>query len=144
VQLLQALNPQDQNLRLRFCLDFQQWLREDGFAEKLFFSDEATFHMCGKVNRYNVRIWGTENPHATIEYVRDSPTVNVFCAVSSCKVYGQFFLRGGGGQLLPVLTTWTAATVANATITGRYRGLHSSTRRSPATLTFGRPCSPQC
>ena len=24
-------------------------------------------------------------------YVRDSPKVNVFCAVSSCKVYGPFF-----------------------------------------------------
>jgi len=91
VQLLQALNPQDHNLHLRFCLDFQQRLREDGFAEKLVFSDEAMFHVCGKVNRHNVRIWGTENPHATNEYVRDSPKVNVFCAVSSCKVYRPFF-----------------------------------------------------
>ena len=56
-------------------------------AEKLVFSDEATFDICGKVNRHNVRIRGTENPHATIEYVRDSPKVNVFCVVSSCKVY---------------------------------------------------------
>jgi len=58
LQLLQALNPQDHILRLRFCLDFQQRLREDGIAEKLVFSDEATFHVCGKVNRQNVRIWG--------------------------------------------------------------------------------------
>ena len=67
LQLLQALNPQDHNIRLRFCLEFQQRLPEDGFAEKLVFSDEATFHVCGKVKRHNVRIWGTENPHATIE-----------------------------------------------------------------------------
>jgi len=91
VLILQALNPQDHNLRLRFCLDFQQRLREDGFAKKLVFSDEASFHVCGKVNRHNVCIWGTENPHATIEYVRDSPKVNVFCAVSSCKVHRPFF-----------------------------------------------------
>jgi len=104
VQLLQALNPQDHSLRLRFCLDFQQRLWEDGFAEKLVFSDEATFHVCGKVNRHNVRIWGTENPHATID-VRDLPKMNVFCAVSSCKVYGPFFFLRS--QLLPVLTTWT-------------------------------------
>ena len=58
LQLLQALNPQDHNLLLRFCLDFQQRLLEDGFAEKLVFSDETTFHGCGKVNRHNVRIWG--------------------------------------------------------------------------------------
>jgi len=85
MQLLQALNPQDYNLRLRFCLDFQQRLREDGFAEKLVFSDETTFHVCSKINRHNVRIWGTENSHATTQYVCDSPKVNVFCAVSSCK-----------------------------------------------------------
>ena len=57
LQLLQVLNPQDHNLRLRFYLDFQQWLLKDGFAEELVFSDEATFHVCGKVYRHNVRIW---------------------------------------------------------------------------------------
>ena len=39
LQLLQALNPQDHNLHLHFCVDFQQWLEEEGFAEKLVFSD---------------------------------------------------------------------------------------------------------
>jgi hypothetical protein len=71
LQLLQALNPQDHNLTLHFCVRFQQRLEDDGFAEKLFFSDEATFHVCGKVNRHNVRIWGTENLHATMEHVRE-------------------------------------------------------------------------
>jgi hypothetical protein len=68
-------------------VDFEQRLEEDGFAEKLVFSDESTFRVCGKVNRHNVRIWGTENPHATMEHVRDSPKVNVLRAVSSCQVY---------------------------------------------------------
>jgi hypothetical protein len=36
-QLLQALNPQHQNLHFQFCVDFQQRLEEDGFAEKLIF-----------------------------------------------------------------------------------------------------------
>jgi hypothetical protein len=75
---LQALNPQDQNLRFQFCVDFQQRLEEDEFAEKLVFSDEATFRVCGKANRHNVRIWGTENPHPTVEHVSDSPEVNAF------------------------------------------------------------------
>ena len=34
--LLQALNPQDHNLRLRFCLDFQQRLLEDGLLRSWF------------------------------------------------------------------------------------------------------------
>jgi len=108
VQLLQALNPQVHNLRLRFCLDFQQRLREDGFAETLVFSDEATFHVCGKVNRHNVRIWRRENPHATID-VRDSPKMNVFCAVSSCKFYGPYFFAEPtvtGINYLDMLQLW--------------------------------------
>jgi hypothetical protein len=55
------------------------------------FSDEACFYLSGKVNRHNVRIWGTENPPATVQHIHDSPKVNVFCAISSLKVYGPFF-----------------------------------------------------
>jgi hypothetical protein len=36
LQLLKALNPQDCNLCFQLCVDFQQRLEEDGFAEKLF------------------------------------------------------------------------------------------------------------
>jgi hypothetical protein len=91
LQLLQTLNPQDHSLRLHFCVDFQQQLEEDRFAEKLVFSEKVTFHVCGKVNRHIIRIWGMENPHAMMEHIRDLPKVNVFCAVSACKVYGPFF-----------------------------------------------------
>jgi hypothetical protein len=42
-------------------------------------------------NVHNVRIWGTEQPHAQIEHQRDSPKINVFCAVSREKVHGPFF-----------------------------------------------------
>jgi hypothetical protein len=59
------------------------------------FGDEATFHVSGAVNRRNVRIWGSENPHVYVEYQRDSPKVNVFCAISSQKVYGPFFFAKG-------------------------------------------------
>jgi hypothetical protein len=42
--------------------------------------------MCGvKVNRHDERIWGTEDPHVTMEQVRDSPKVKVFLTVSSRK-----------------------------------------------------------
>jgi hypothetical protein len=60
------------------------------FANRLTFSDEATFHWSGKVNRHNVRIWGTETPHVAIEHERDSPKVNVFCAISRTRVFGPF------------------------------------------------------
>ena len=49
---LQLLSPQDHNLYTQFCVNFQEKLMEDGFAEKVIFSDEATFHVSGKVYRY--------------------------------------------------------------------------------------------
>ncbi|GBM05916.1 hypothetical protein AVEN_135280-1 [Araneus ventricosus] len=60
-------------------------------TNRLIFSDESTFHISGKVNRYNSRIWGTEKPSTVIEHERDSVKVNVFCAISSCKLHGPFF-----------------------------------------------------
>jgi len=63
---------------------------DDHFLEKVQFSDEATFHISGSVNRHIVRIWGSENPHAYVEHQHDSRNVNVFCAISSQKVYGPF------------------------------------------------------
>jgi len=61
------------------------------FLEKMQFSDEVTFYVTDAVNHRNVRIWGSENPHAYVEHQHDSPKVNVFCANSSQKVYGPFF-----------------------------------------------------
>ncbi|PNF20691.1 hypothetical protein B7P43_G00324, partial [Cryptotermes secundus] len=58
---------------------------------RVIFSDEATFHLSGKINRHNVRIWGLQNPCVTLEHVWDSPKVNVFSAISLTKVYGPFF-----------------------------------------------------
>jgi len=85
-------------------MDFQQRLEEEWFAEKLVFSDEAKFHVCGKVNSHNVRIWGTENPHETMELVRDSYKVTVFVPIPLAKPTNPFSLRS---QLFPVSTTWT-------------------------------------
>jgi hypothetical protein len=57
-------------------------MEEDGFVERL--SDEATFHIGGKVNRRNDRIWGTEQPYAQIEHQGDSLTFSVRCPTRKC------------------------------------------------------------
>jgi hypothetical protein len=75
LQLLQALTASDKMKRRKFCEKMQLKMEEDGFMERLIFSDEATFHISGKVNRSNIRIWGTEHPHAMIEHQRDSEKV---------------------------------------------------------------------
>jgi hypothetical protein len=63
LQLLQALKNSDLELRASSSADLLGLMEEDGFPEKLVFSDEETFDISGKVNIHNVRIWGTENPH---------------------------------------------------------------------------------
>lgn len=78
-------------------------------GENVIFSDEATFHVSGKVNRYNVRAWGTENPHRVVQHIRDSPKVNVFCAISSSRVHGPFFFTEktlSGAVYLDMLQLW--------------------------------------
>jgi hypothetical protein len=73
LQLLQALKNSDLKLRASSFADLLGLMGENGFPEKLVFSDEATFHISGKVNRHKMKIWGTENPHNFLEHKCDSP-----------------------------------------------------------------------
>ncbi|PNF14455.1 hypothetical protein B7P43_G01713 [Cryptotermes secundus] len=92
MQLVQALKPADKEKRHDFCEEMQLKTEEDGFVGRLI-SDEAMFHISGKVNRHNVHSWRTEQPQAQIEHQHDSPKVNVFCAVSREKVHSPFFFH---------------------------------------------------
>ena len=86
--------------------------------KKVQFSDEATFHVSGAVNHRNVRIWGSENPHAYVEHQRDSPKVSVFCAISSQKVYSPFFFAVEtvtGMTYLDMLQLWLMPQLQNIT-----------------------------
>jgi hypothetical protein len=61
------------------------------------------------VNVHSVHIWGTEQPHAQIEHQRNSPKINVFCAVSRKKVHGPFFFPDAtvtGDSFLAILENW--------------------------------------
>ncbi|GBM58749.1 hypothetical protein AVEN_183577-1 [Araneus ventricosus] len=69
----------------------KQAMEDDDDLGALIFRDEVTFHLSGKVNRHIVRVWGTELPHVIVKQERDSPKVNVFCAISKRKLYGPFF-----------------------------------------------------
>lgn len=92
VQLLHALQPDDRPKRKSFAVDILSRIDDDpDFLKKVMFTDEACFHVSGKVNRHNVRIWGSENPHFSMEMVRDSPKVNVWCGLLHDRVIGPFF-----------------------------------------------------
>jgi hypothetical protein len=63
---------------------------DETFLNGVCFSHEATFHVSGKLNTHNVRIWGLENPHVTRELQRDSPKVNVWCGIMCNRIIGPF------------------------------------------------------
>ncbi|GFW94435.1 uncharacterized protein TNCV_2701561 [Trichonephila clavipes] len=54
-------------------------------------------------------MWSLENPHEVLESQRDSPKLNVFCAVSRWQVYGPFVFRERtvtGSAYLDALQLW--------------------------------------
>ena len=94
VQMLQTLQPNNMPRRKEFAVNMLQQISEDeAFLKRVCFSDEATFHVSGKLKKHNVRIWGSENPHATKELQRDSPKVNVWCGIMCNRIIGPFFFH---------------------------------------------------
>jgi hypothetical protein len=84
-------------------------MEDDKFLQHVIFSDKVTFHLSDNVKRHNVRIWGLQNPHTTLEHERDSPKVNVFCTISQTKVYGPFSFDENtvtGVTYLAMLQNW--------------------------------------
>jgi len=71
--MVQQLYGEDRRRRFDFYLQLPDCMSSDGhLLEKVQFSDKATFHVSGAVNRRNVRIWWFENPPAYVEHQRDS------------------------------------------------------------------------
>ena len=86
------MKPQDGPARVAFSKTMLDNVSQDTeYLHKICFSDEATFHTSGVVNRHNVRIWGKENPREYHEREMNSPKVNVWCAVLRNKVIGPYF-----------------------------------------------------
>ena len=88
------LETEDHGKRLTFC----QWFSErndvsNSLIDSVIFSDEASFHLWGRVNRQNDRYWDTENPHEIVETKKFSPHVNVWVAMSSKGIFGPYFFE---------------------------------------------------
>ncbi|PNF31024.1 hypothetical protein B7P43_G18027 [Cryptotermes secundus] len=92
LSIVQHLTDADEVVCKEFCMQMFHRIQDDEkFLDSIIFSDESMFHVSGKVNTHNCRIWGSENPRVSLENVRDSPKMNVFCALSKERVYGPFF-----------------------------------------------------
>ncbi|KFM72225.1 hypothetical protein X975_12840, partial [Stegodyphus mimosarum] len=77
---------------MAFATDMLRRIEDDAeFLKRVMFSDEASFHLSGIINRHNVRICESENPHEYREAQGDSPKVNVQCGLMHDRVIGPFF-----------------------------------------------------
>ncbi|PNF17170.1 hypothetical protein B7P43_G09082 [Cryptotermes secundus] len=62
LQLVQALRANGKVKHVEFCDRMLKNMEDELFLPRVIFSDEATFHLSGKVNRHNVRTWGDGAP----------------------------------------------------------------------------------
>jgi len=74
------------------------------YLSNICFSYETTIHLRSKVKRHNVRVWGSDNPCISLEYIMNSLKINMFCTMTSDKVYSPFFLLNN--QWLFTVTYW--------------------------------------
>jgi hypothetical protein len=68
---------------------FHQIQDDERFLDSVIFSDESTFHVSGTT----AGSWAAKTRGVSLDHVRDSPKVNVFCALSKERMYGPFFME---------------------------------------------------
>jgi hypothetical protein len=93
LQVFHAIPPDDRIAHRKFArtiLD-EKHDKYNEFPRKIILSDEAAFHISGKVHRQNVHFWGSEHSHAAVAHIRDSPTVNIQCGLLQGNLIGSFF-----------------------------------------------------
>lgn len=84
--------PNDRPLRLAFANEMLARINDNPtFLQNVLFSDEATFHLSGIINRHNCRIWGSRNPHVSVMHERDTPKVNVWLGLMHNAIIEPFF-----------------------------------------------------
>jgi predicted DNA-binding protein YlxM (UPF0122 family) len=85
--MVQELTSDDDDRRLQFCELIRLRVQEnENFHKLIIFSDEATFHVNGSVNKYNLHYWSVENPHAKMEHFQDRHSVTIWCMLDSSGV----------------------------------------------------------
>ena len=115
-QVLQALIPEDKDRRVQFAEGILRSIDGDPhFLSTLMFSDESIFHLDGRVNKQNCRIWARENPRRYCEQPLHSEKVIVWAAMSHRGVIGPFFFDGNvtGESYLAMLQNFLWPQLAN-------------------------------
>ena len=94
VHRAQELHGDDFFNREFFCQWFVEKERANpDFVSCILTSDEATFHLSGKINSQNTRYWADQNPHWLRPDRRQTdPRVNVWCGIYRNRIIGPYFL----------------------------------------------------
>lgn len=90
---LQELLPADHERREHYCRWLIRFLRNHGADafDKVYYTDEAWFHLAGYVNAQNYRIWSQEKPRVFREKSLHPQKVGVWAAVSRSHIIGPIF-----------------------------------------------------
>lgn len=107
-QKVQELKETDYPIRLTFANQMLE--RFDNFS-RIFFSDEAHFHLHGYVNKQNSRYWSHENPREKHQTPLHSPKVTVWAAISSRGIIGPYFFENNNGLTVTVNSNRYAAMI---------------------------------
>jgi hypothetical protein len=133
LQILQQLKPTDKVKRCDLCCSFLGKLAvDDTIMNKLVFSDEATFHRLGRLNRHNLRIWGQWKSSWVIWTWKGQSQGHSLCGSVTRKAVQAILLYriNSDRDHLPGHVMW----MVNAAAAGGHFRLDLSTRRYPTAL----------
>ena len=100
VSVSQTLSEHHKEQRRAFCSWALNKINEDpSWLDNICFSDECTFNINGRVNRQNVRFWGSERPNVVVERSQNSPKVNAWIGITSRYLIGPHFFEENGAAV---------------------------------------------
>lgn len=102
IVMVQKLNDTDFGSRVMTCQRLLQLVTENDLLNALIMSDEAHFHLSGKVNRQNFRYWSAKNPKEHHETSLHPEKVTVWCGVARLGVIGPYFFEDERGSTVTV------------------------------------------
>lgn len=102
IAMVQKLNERDFQSRVLTCQRLLQLVTGNDLLNVLIMSDEAHFHLSGKVNKQNFRYWSSENPKELHERPLYSKKVTVWCGVARFGIIGPYYFEDGRGNTVTV------------------------------------------
>lgn len=102
IVMVQELRERDFQSRVLTCQRLLHLATENDLLNVLIMSDEAHFHLSGKVNRQNFRYWSAENPKEIHETSLHPKKVTVWCGVARYGVIGPYFFEDERGNTVTV------------------------------------------